>query len=130
MLNKIINLPIIKNSAKVAQNVVLAGVGAAMVTSRESSKLFDLLVVAGSQAEKKGIQQVSEITGEAKTNLINRSHFIGKLYNDKTVKLQESVKQNVQLVLHRYGIPSSDEISSLSHRIAELQSSIKLPVNS
>ena len=91
-----------------AQKIWLAGLGALAVAEEEGSKLFKNLVTKGKQTgdwAEMPERAVNETRGKIKT---------------AATKLEAEVDDKVQMVLHRFGVPTRTEIESLSRRVEAL----------
>ena len=91
-----------------AQKIWLAGLGALAVAEEEGSKLFKNLVTKGKQTgdwADMPERAVNETKGKIKT---------------AATKIEAEVDDKVQMVLHRFGVPTRTEIESLSKRVEAL----------
>ena len=94
--------------ADTAQKIWLAGLGALAVAEEEGSKLFKNLVTKGKQTgdwADMPERAVNETKGKIKT---------------AATKIEAEVDDKVQMVLHRFGVPTRTEIESLSRRVEAL----------
>ncbi len=96
--------------------VWLAGLGAMAVAEEEGSKLFKNLVERGETYETKGRERwdgmkskVEETSEKAKGNVESKFDVVGD-------KLDDAVANT----LRRLGVPSRDEIATLTKRVEEL----------
>jgi poly(hydroxyalkanoate) granule-associated protein len=101
------------------RNVWLAGLGAYSWVEEESRKTFDDLVNRGEKFEKNEKNVVSKTIDDATT----RAKKLG-------TQVEDTVHDTVTTVLHRAGVPSSDEIQMLIQRVDELTKKVeKLQTN-
>jgi poly(hydroxyalkanoate) granule-associated protein len=101
------------------RNVWLAGLGAFSWAEEESRKTFDDLVDRGQKFEKSEKNVVSKTIDEATTKA-----------KDLGTKVEDTVHDTVTTVLHRAGVPSRDEILTLTERVEELTKKVeKLQIN-
>jgi len=99
-----------------AQKVWLAGLGAVSTIEKEGSKLFESLVAKGESFEKGGREKASEVrerVGETAEKARDRA---GETWD----KIEDRLDGVVTRVLHRVGVPSRDEIATLTQRVEEL----------
>ncbi len=84
------------------RNIWLAGLGAAIVAQEEGTKMFDTLVHKGEAAEKE--------------------------YRDKATTTWDNVSEKfdtqVAASLHRIGVPTREEIATLTRRVDALIASV------
>lgn len=96
------------------EQVWLAGLGALALTEEEGSKFFRTLVKKGEGIEKRSRARLSdtiEAARNAPTNTLS--------------KLERQVDTTLESVMHRLGVPTRREISSLSRRIEGLAQSME-----
>jgi poly(hydroxyalkanoate) granule-associated protein len=94
------------------RNIWLAGLGAAALAQEEGSKLFDTLVQKGEDVEKQGGSPVAKM----------KESF--KEATDKATSawdnLAQKVDEQVTISLHRMGVPTREEIATLTRRVDAL----------
>ena len=113
-----------KNASKAAEEVKetankiwLAGLGALATVGDEGQKLFETLVARGESVEergKEGVADAKRMFGEAKQAATGAWQRLESVIDDK-----------VAAALNGVGVPTRDEIRSLSKRIAELTSKVE-----
>jgi len=96
------------------EQVWLAGLGALALTEEEGSKFFRALVKKGEGIEKRSRARLSD-TIEAARNAPS----------DTMAKLERQVDTTLENVMHRLGVPTRRENSSLSRRIEGLAQSME-----
>jgi poly(hydroxyalkanoate) granule-associated protein len=101
-----------------AQRIWLAGLGALAVAEEEGSKAFNALVDRGREWEAQGKERVKERVEEVRSKA--RSRFEGR-FDD----LEEMIDERITDTLHRFGVPSRDEIHDLSSKVEELTRKIE-----
>jgi polyhydroxyalkanoate synthesis regulator phasin len=84
------------------RNIWLAGLGAAVIAQEEGTKMFDTLVHKGEKAER-------DATEKATTTWDNVSH-----------RFDKQIAQS----LHRIGVPTREEIATLTRRVDALIASV------
>lgn len=95
-----------------AQKIWLAGVGALASAEEEGSKLFNSLVKKGEQYEAQGKQRIGEVKARVE-------QVVGKA-EGSIDKLGDAVDEKVAETIQRLGVPSRDEINTLTKRVEEL----------
>lgn len=92
-----------------AQQIWLAGLGAFVKAQQEGSKVFEALVKEGEAVQAKtrkvAEEKVVEITGKA---------------TGTWDKLEQVFEDRVARALHSLGVPTKQDIQTLSKRVAEL----------
>jgi len=92
-----------------AQRIWLAGLGAFAVAEEEGSKMFNSLVERGREWESEGRERVDEVRSKARSK-------VGDRFDD----LEGKIDARITDALHRFGVPTRDEIRELSRRVEEL----------
>jgi polyhydroxyalkanoate synthesis regulator phasin len=87
------------------RQIWLAGLGAAVLTQEEGSKLFDTLVHKGQEVEKQGNSPVTMLKDKATSTLDT---------------LSQKIDDQVASSLHRMGVPTREEIATLTRRVDAL----------
>ena len=87
------------------RHIWLAGLGAAVLAQEEGSKLFDTLVQKGETIEKQGGSTVTKMKDKASTAWDN---------------LSQKIDEQVATSLHRMGVPTREEIATLTRRVDAL----------
>ena len=121
-----------------AREIWLAGIGAFNVAQQEGykvleegSKIFEKLVAEGSKVESKTRKEVagavSEIRSEVESRVAeardqarSQADAVRKQAVDNWDKLEKIFEERVARSLTKLGIPSKDDVSKLSARVAEL----------
>lgn len=99
-----------------AHKIWLAGLGAMSVAEEEGSKLFKNLVEKGKTWEGKGREAVSDAKGDVE-EVVDRAKGRAENMWDRA---EERLDDTVGSALHRLGVPSRDEIATLTRRVEEL----------
>ena len=106
-----------------AERVWLAGLGALATAEEEGGKLFRGLVKKGESYEKKGLAQFdklkAKVEGAAETARDRAEEAWGKV-EDKVEGVEDRLDDRVAVVLRKIGVPSKNEISTLTRRVEEL----------
>ena len=99
-----------------AQKIWLAGLGALSAAEQEGSKLFKNLVEKGEKFESRG----KEAFGDAKED-VNEAVKGARTKAETTwEKIEERVDEAVSGAFKRFGVPSREEIATLTQRVEEL----------
>ena len=96
------------------EQVWLAGLGALALTEEEGSKFFRALVKKGEGIEKRSRARLSDTIEAARS-----------VPSNTLTKLERQVDTTLENVMHRLGVPTRREISSLSRRIEGLAQSME-----
>ncbi|MGE5235175.1 MAG: phasin family protein [Acidobacteriota bacterium] len=99
-----------------AHKIWLAGLGALAVAGEEGKALFQTLVERGEEFESRGKTQVEKVTGRVKGTVKDATSNVGMLWE----RVQGGLDEQVASTLHRLGVPTRNEISTLSRRVEEL----------
>ena len=126
-----------------AREIWLAGLGAFNVAQQEGykvleegSKIFEKLVAEGSKIEAKTRKEVqgavsdirSEVesrVAEARNQARNQADAVRKQAVDNWDKLEKIFEERVARSLAKLGIPSQEDLSKLSNRVAELSKRVE-----
>ena len=106
-----------------AEKVWMAGLGALATAEEEGGKLFRGLVKKGESFEKKGLAQFdklkAKVEGVAETARERAEEAWGKA-EDKVEDVQDRMDDRVASVMRKLGVPSKNEIATLTRRVEEL----------
>lgn len=106
-----------------AEKVWLAGLGALATAEEEGGKLFRGLMKKGESYEKKGLAQFdklkAKVEGVAETAKDRAGEAWGKV-EDKVEDVEDRLDDRVAVVLRKIGVPSKNEIATLTRRVEEL----------
>lgn len=95
----------------------LAGLGALAAAEEEGAKLFSRLVERGKDVEAKGKVEVDKVKAEVdKVKAKAESRLEG---------LGDKLDEKITAVLHRLGVPTRDEIHTLTQRVEELAAKVE-----
>ena len=104
-----------------AGRVWLAGLGALATVGEEGGKLFESLVKKGETYEARGRKQMGKHVERAKEGFEEAREKAG----DTWKKLEHSLDEQITAALHRVGVPTRDEIKTLSKRVADLTAKVE-----
>jgi poly(hydroxyalkanoate) granule-associated protein len=99
-----------------AHKIWLAGLGTVKTVGDESTDLFNRLVERGKDVETRGKKELASMRKELKKAADKASSKVETRVDD----LGDRVDRQVTNALHRIGVPSRDEIKTLTHRVEEL----------
>ncbi|MDA8016882.1 MAG: phasin family protein [Thermoanaerobaculia bacterium] len=99
-----------------ASKIWLAGLGALQSAEEEGSKLFRSLVEKGEEYESKGRERVETV----KDDLGKRVSGARDRASGTVGKIEEHLDEAVSGALKRFGVPTRDEIGTLTKRVEEL----------
>lgn len=112
------NLP--ADALEAAQRVWFAGLGALVMAQQEGGKLFAALVEQGASMEKNGLSPHAAMRTAAGT-----AADVVKVAEDTWEKLQHVFDAQVTAALHRFGVPTRDEIEKLTKKIERLTAAVE-----
>ena len=106
-----------------AETVWLAGLGALATAEEEGGKLLRGLMKKGESYEKKGLAQFdklkAKVEGVAETAKDRAGEAWGKV-EGKVEDVEDRLDDRVASVLRKIGVPSKNEIATLTRRVEEL----------
>lgn len=97
-----------------AHRIWLAGLGALAAAEQEGTKVFNRLVERGREFETKGRDEVKDTYEKARTKAETT-------WSDVSSKVDEAVAG----ALHRLGVPTRDEIRTLTQKVEELTAKVE-----
>jgi len=103
-----------------AHRIWLAGLGALATAEKEGSKLFRDLVAKGETFDTSVQTPVRSARGKVRETFDDVRSKAGKTVE----RLENAFDDRVQDVLQRLGVPSRDEIASLSKRVERLTKAV------
>jgi len=114
-----------KKKAKQVQNEIvenahqiwLAGLGAVASAQEEGGKLFKSLVEKGQDFEKLGKDRVDQAKGA-----VSGVKVVAESYWET---FERTLDEKLTVVIHRIGVPTKDEIDTLTERVENLTSAIE-----
>ncbi len=106
-----------------AEKIWLAGLGALAAAEEEGGKLFRGLMKKGESYEKKGLSQfdklkakVEEVAGSAR----EKAGEAWEKVEERVETVEDRLDDRVAGVLRKIGVPSKNEIATLTRRVEEL----------
>ena len=101
-----------ENVVDTVRHIWLAGLGAAIIAQEEGGKIFDNLVHKGEEVEKKSGSPVTRM----RASLKEATDRASTTWDTFTQKFDGQVAAS----LHRIGVPTRDEIATLTRRVDAL----------
>lgn len=103
-----------------AHKVWLAGLGALSAAGEEGSKFFNQLVERGEDFESRGRENLGKAKGEVESSAKKARKEIEGRLDEAWGKMDERLTE----AMHRFGVPTRDEIQTLTRRVEELNTKI------
>ncbi len=103
-----------------AHKIWLAGLGALSAAEEEGSKLFKNLVERGASFENRGREAYDEVKDNVKETVDSAADEAKQRVGGTWGKVEERLDDAVTAALGRLGVPSRDEIATLTRRVEEL----------
>ncbi len=100
-----------------AHKIWLAGLGAMAVAEQEGSRLFKSLVEKGEELESRGKDQVEKARGT-----FGGVRTVAESYWET---LERTIDDQLTAVIHRIGVPTKDEIETLTKKVEALTKSVE-----
>lgn len=104
-----------------AHRIWLAGLGALAAAGEEGTKAFNRLVDRGREFETKGKDEVKAQADKAREQFDRAKGKAEGQWDDWSEKLDEALTRS----LHRLGVPTRDEIRTLTQRVEELTAKVE-----
>ena len=104
-----------------AHKIWLAGLGALAAAEEEGTKVFNRLVDRGRDVESRGKGDFQETVDRAKAKVDEAKAKVGDTVETWSGKLDEAVTST----LHRLGVPTREEIRTLTQRVEELNAKVE-----
>jgi len=104
-----------------AHKIWLAGLGALAAAEEEGTKVFNRLVDRGRDVESRGKGDFQETVDRAKAKVDEAKAKVGDTVETWSGKLDEAVTAT----LHRLGVPTREEIRTLTQRVEELNAKVE-----
>jgi poly(hydroxyalkanoate) granule-associated protein len=105
-----------------AHRIWLAGLGALAAAEEEGTKLFSRLVDRGRDVESRGKVEVDKVVDKANEVVDKAKSKAGSTWDD----LGSKVDETITAALHRLGVPTREEIQTLTRRVEELNAKVEL----
>lgn len=103
--------------AENAHQIWLAGLGAVAMAQEEGGKLFKSLVKKGEGFEQVGKDRVDQAKGA-----VSGVKVVAESYWET---FERTIDDKVTAVIHRIGVPTKDEIDTLTERVEHLTAAIE-----
>jgi poly(hydroxyalkanoate) granule-associated protein len=109
-----------KDLQESAHKIWLAGLGALSAATEEGSRFFQTLVERGEDVETKGRKSFDKARDEVESQAKKARRQVESSVDD----LWEKVDERLTDAMHRFGVPTREEIHSLTRRVEELNAKI------
>lgn len=119
-----VNSNLQKDLRESAHKVWLAGLGALSTVEEEGSKLFQQLVDKGRTLESEGKQQVKKARERVESGVDKAADKVKSRVGGMVDDFGDTLEEKLTEVLHRFGVPTRDEIRDLTKRVEELNSKV------
>ncbi len=103
-----------------AQKIWLAGLGALTVAEEEGNKLFKSLVEKGTEFEAQGREKAREAAGDVRGRVEETAEKVKSEASTLFSKVDAKIDDAVASAVSRAGVPTRDEIGTLTRRVEEL----------
>lgn len=104
-----------------AQTLLLAGLGALSVAEEEGKKFFKNLVKRGEEVQEKNKDRISSLKSDVEARFETAK---GKA-EDVWEKVGDKLDEQLTSTLHKLGVPTKDEIHTLTRRVEELTKAVE-----
>src|SRR5258706_11811600 len=108
-----------------AQQIWLAGLGAFSKAQEEGAKVFEALVKEGKGIEAKTRKMTESRVSEMSDQVSKAAQNASTKANAAWDKLEQVFEDRVSRSLNRLGVPTKQDIASLSKQVAELNAAVK-----
>jgi len=126
-VNKLSLKPVVRKQGvqDQARNIWLAGLGAFSVAQNEGKKVFETMVTEGQKIEATTRKVVGNSTHDVRKAVEGRLSLVKDTASEQINKFEKVFEGRISTVLGRLGIPSRDDVQTLSKRVAELSREVK-----
>src|SRR6476660_713990 len=104
-----------------AHRIWLAGLGALATAEAEGTEMFSRLVERGKDVEARGKDAAADWKEQAKSKVEDAKSQAGNAWSG----LGDKVDETLTTALHRMGVPTREEIRSLTQKIEELNAKVE-----
>ena len=104
-----------------AHRIWLAGLGALATAEAEGTKMFSRLVERGKDVETRGKDAAADFKEQAKSRVEDAKTQASNTWSD----LGDKVDETLTNALHRLGVPTREEIRSLTQKIEALNAKVE-----
>lgn len=108
-----------------AREIWLAGLGALSRLEKEGDKVFQSLVERGKSYESKRREQFEEATDNLRDRQKSFTRDVTQRLDDATKTVEEAVSDTLSGTLGSIGVPTRNEVRSLSRRVGELSQKLE-----
>ncbi|MEM9555684.1 MAG: phasin family protein [Acidobacteriota bacterium] len=112
----------LQNEIKESANKIwLAGLGALAAAQEEGTNIFRSLVEKGESYESRGRETIDNVRGEVEDR-VDRARGEANTVVDK---IESRLDEAVTASLRRFGVPTREEIATLTRRVEELTTQVE-----
>ncbi|MEL7060835.1 MAG: phasin family protein [Acidobacteriota bacterium] len=104
-----------------ANKIWLAGLGALAAAEDEGSKMFRGLVERGEAFESRGKETLEGVKEDVEGSVDKAKSDVGSVFD----RIESRVDEAVGTSLRRFGVPTRDEIATLTRRVEELTTHVE-----
>lgn len=109
-----------KDLQESAHKIWLAGLGAVSAAAEEGNRFFHTLVERGEDLESKGRKSIEKARDEVESSAKKAREKVEGSVDELWEKMDERLTE----AMHRFGVPTREEIHSLTRRVEELNAKI------
>lgn len=117
------------NVIDTGQHIWLAGLGAVARAQREGPKLFESLVIEGSEFQAQQRENIEERSADflkgLRSQLDSRTASVRGKASETMDNLEDILQTRVHKALQQLGVPTSQEIDALARKVNELNHSVQ-----
>lgn len=106
------------------RRVLLAAVGAVVVTKEEIEDFVDKLVERGEIAEQEGRKLVSDVLARRRSETEKVAEKVGEKVGDELSKAEAMLDERIEGILSRLNVPTRSDIDALSEKISALAAKV------
>lgn len=119
--------PVIRtqSAAERGREIWLAGLGAFSVAQTQGKKVFESMVAEGAKLEESTRKSASNAANDVRSVVEGKLSLVKETAGAQFSRLERVFEDRVSQVLARLGVPSKDDVQTLSKRVAELSKEIK-----
>lgn len=119
----------LSNVIDTGQQIWLAGLGAVARAQREGPKLFESLVMEGSEFQEQQRENIQERSADflkgLRSQLDSRTAAVRGKASETMDNLEDILQKRVRKALEQLGVPTSHEIDALARKVNELNHSVQ-----
>lgn len=106
------------------RKVLLAAVGAVVVTKEEIEDFVDKLVERGEIAEQEGRKLVSDVLARRRSETERVAEKMGERVSEEIGRAESMLDERIESILSRLNVPTRGDIDALSEKISALAAKV------